>query len=349
MATTHLDDIALTGEQTWLDKIHGKFIERFGKVTRQMLPFDHCGCKYEMTGDGYKISQTEFATKLKAAPVPQRANESKFSKDEISNMRSILGALFWLTATRLDIISDLPVLQSRVTVAEVKDLKAANEILLKVNEFIDVGLHYRFMEDKHIRLACIHDASSSSKGRYYAQEGILIGLMADKFYGAIREPETVFHNGEGPQGVGQHAGVFHVLHASGSKAKRISYSTSHAETLSMVGGMETNTMIMVRISELHHPAPQPSVRQLIEVQEHGDPRLPMDYYGDCKDLWELVTGLKTLPQDKSQRLYVLGLKEARISGRMRFTTIIPTESMTADALTKPMIQDCLLHLLTTQG
>ena len=128
-------------------------------------------------------------------------------------MRSILGALLWLTATRLDIISDLSVFQSRVTVAEIKDLKAANEILLKVNEFIDVGLHYRFMEDKHIRLACIHDASSSSKGRYYAQEGILIGLMADKFYGAIREPETVFHNGEGPQGVGQHAGVFHVLHA----------------------------------------------------------------------------------------------------------------------------------------
>ena len=347
MATTHVDDIALTGTQQWLDSIHNKFLTRFGKVTRQTLPFDHCGCKYERTDDGYKISQTEFAKKLKPAPVPQRADESKLVKDEVSNLRSILGALLWLTATRIDIIADLSILQSRVTVAEVKDLKQANEILTKVNEFIDLGLHYRYMEDKHVRLMCIHDASSSSKGRYYAQEGLLIGLAADKFHNIHLEPETVFNDGDGAQGVDLHGGFFHILHASGSKAKRISYSTSHAETLSMIGGLEASTMIMIRLSELHHPSAQPTVKQLIQVQEQGDPKIPMDFYGDCRDLFELTTGLRTLPQDRSQRLYTLGLKEARISGKMRLVTLVPTEAMTADSLTKPMIHDCLLHLLTT--
>ena len=52
-------------------------------------------------------------------------------------------------------------------------------------------------------------------------------------------------------------------------------------------------------------------------------------------------------QDKAQRLYVLGIREGRITGRIRQTTLIPTESMTADALTKPMQSQELLQFLTT--
>ena len=136
-------------------------------------------------------------------------------------------------------------------------------------------------------------------------------------------------------------------HASGSKAKRISYSTSHAETLSMVGGMEASTLVMVRLAEFHHPKPQPSIKELIQVQEEGDPRLPIDFYGDCRDVFELTTGLRTLPQDKSQRLYILSLKECRLSGRMRLLTLVPTQCMTSDSLTKPMVHDSMLNLLTT--
>lgn len=202
------------------------------------------------------------------------------------------------------------VLQSRVTVAEVKDIKQANQILDKVKEFSDVGLHYRIIESKNVSMMCIHDASSASKTRCYAQEGLLIGLAEDKFANTNIETETTCHDGDGHRGVGQHGGTFHVLHASGSKAKRISYSTSHGETLSMVGGLEASTMIMVRLSELMRNLASPTIKQLIKLQEEGDPRVPIEFYGDCKDLWELVTGLRTLPQDKSQRLYILGKKRA---------------------------------------
>jgi len=89
------------------------------------------------------------------------------------------------------------------------------------------------------------------------------------------------------------------------------------------------------------------LKDLIEIQESGHPNLPMDFYGDCRDLFELVTGERTLPQDKTQRLYVLAVKEARLSGRLRYVNLVPTQSMTADCLTKAMVSDCMMLLLTT--
>ena len=160
------------------------------------------------------------------------------------------------------------------------------------------------MKAKNLRLVCIHDASSASQGRHYAQEGLLICLTEDKFYDQNMDYETIFNDGDGPDGVERHGGVMHVLHASGTKAKRVSYSTSHAETLSMINGVESSTLILVRLSELLHP---------------------VDYYGDCRDVFELVTGERTLPQDKGQRLYVLSIKEARLMGKIRMLTLIPTQ------------------------
>ena len=43
-----------------------------------------------------------------------------------------------------------------------------------------------------------------------------------------------------------------MLHSTDGKANRVSYSTSHAEALSMIGGVETTTLIMVRMAEIFH-------------------------------------------------------------------------------------------------
>ncbi len=139
----------------------------------------------------------------------------------------------------------------------------------------------------------------------------------------------------------------HVLHAHGGKAKRVSYSTSHAETLSMVNGLESTTLVMTRLSELMLRERSPTLDQLVKIQEGGNPMLSCDYYMDCKDLWELITGSKVLPQDKSQRLYILGIREARLTGKIRLMILVPTESMVSDALTKPMLSPGLLMLLTS--
>eukprot|EP00435_Cladocopium_sp_Y103_P072577 s194_g40.t1 len=241
------------------------FVQRFGKVTRQQLPFTHCGCDYEKVANGYKISQQDCAKKLKPAPVPQRDDEEKLTKEEVSDLRPTL---------------------------------------------------------------CTRRSFGWSADDY--------------FHGETFDLETVFED-SGRLDVQRHDGIFHVLHASGGKAKRVSYSTSHAETLSMVNGLEASTLIMIRLSELGHPERAPTLKQLIYIQENGN---PIDFYGDCKDLWELVTGMRTLPQDKGQRLYVLGVKEARIRGKIRQIVLVPTECMIRDALTKPFIHGSL-QLMTS--
>ena len=247
LATTHVDDIALTASKAWLNTMHGHFVKRFNKITRQQLPFNHCGCYYERLPGGYRISQADFANKLEKVKIPEKNDSEKLTPAETSTLRSVLGALLWVTATRLDVVADVSILQSRVTVAEVRDLKYANQVVDKVKEFQDIGLHYRFLKTNNLRLVCIHDASSASQGRHYAQEGLLICLTEDKFYNENLNYETIFNDGDGPDGVDRHGGVMHVLHASGTKAKRVSYSTSHAETLSMINGVESSTLILVRL------------------------------------------------------------------------------------------------------
>ena len=52
------------------------------------------------------------------------------------------------------------------------------------------------------------------------------------------------------------------------------------------------------------------------------------------DLFELVTGVKGVPNDKSQRIGILSLREDRMTGRVRHFVHIPTAVMLGDGLTK---------------
>ena len=91
----------------------------------------------------------------------------------------------------------------------------------------------------------------------------------------------------------------------------------------------------------------PTGKELLEVQESGVYCLPIDDHTDCGDLWELMTGLKGIPQDRHQRLYVLSLRESRMIGTIRRAILVPTDIMAADALTKSMISPQMMELLTT--
>ena len=338
--TCHVDDLAIAGEQKWLDGLHDRMVKKFKKVSRQVLPFEHCGAEYSKTKQGYCISQKAFVDRMKPADIPSRSEESDLTPDEVTSFRSILGALLWLTSTRLDLIAEVSFLQSKVTSAKVRDLKQANVVLKKAKEYKDLGIHYKQFKTDQQRLVCIHDASAASKGRNYAQEGVLVCMMDDNF---VNQKASEWCSDEEAL---LHGGVAHVIYAHGCKAKRVSYSTSHGETLSMVNGLESSTLCMLRLAEMMHEKREPTIKDLIVIQEAGHRELPLDFYGDCRDLFELITGERTLPQDKSHRLYILAIKEARLAGRMRYTSLVPTESMTADSLTKAMVSSCMLLLLS---
>ena len=344
LLSTHVDDLASAALRTFLDWLYELLVKEFGNVTRQTMPFDHCGCRYEKVDDGFRMSQRHFAEKLVCVEIPEHRRDSdSLDAKELTSFRSILGGLLWLTATRLDLIADVSLLQSKVTKACVEHLRQANKVVEKAKhpDFLDLSLHYRRLRGP-LRLVCVHDASSASKDRNYAQEGILVLLCED----GLHDLGTQYKLEADDDLAKKLSGRSHVLWSHGAKAKRVSYSTSHAETLSAIGGLETVSLVAVRLSELYFKG-KPSLKDLTQIQEFGNDVLPVDCMTDCRDFFELTTGERTLPQDKGQRLYVLAHKEARINGRIRWMVLVPTQSMVADALTKPMLAPQLLHLMTT--
>ena len=114
----------------------------------------------------------------------------------------------------------------------------------------------------------------------------------------------------------------------------------------MINALESATLCVIRLSEIFHPDPAPTLQNFIDIQINGNPFSPVDFYCDARDVFELVTGTKTLPQDKTQRLYVLAFREARLHGRVRMFVLIPTECMVADPLTKSMLHETLFCLLS---
>lgn len=91
----------------------------------------------------------------------------------------------------------------------------------------------------------------------------------------------------------------------------------------------------------------PKVAELLQVQEGGWYIFAVDDYTDCKDLWELIRGQRGAPQDRQERLYILALREGRMLGKQRRSTLVPTESMATQCLTKSMFGSQMMDLLTT--
>ena len=346
LATTHVDDVGAGNKQPWLTEQYNKLCATFGRVTRQELPFHCCGVLCSRTADGFSMTQDDFCAKLKPVPIPNKKDDAPLDPAELTSFRSALGGLLWLTATRIDLIADECLLQSKVTQAKVMHLKQANAVVKRAQGEIGhgLGLHYRKLKPP-FKLACIHDSSAAGNVRHYAQEGVLVLLMEDRLKTHEDEREKILADHE-TQFL---SGKAHLLWGHGAKAKRISYSTSHAETLAAISGLEASSLITVRLAELLHMEKTPTLTSLLAAQEAGLRQIPVDDFTDCKDFYELASGDKSISQDKGQRLYILAFREARLHGRLRLRRLIltPTESMTADGLTKSMVAPPLMELLST--
>lgn len=109
--TTHVDDLAVAGSPYFLDGLYKTMCKEFGKITKESLPFSHCGCRYSRTSSGLKVDQSDFASRLKPAPEPSGSDDRKLTPEEITQLRSVIGGLMWLCSTRLDLVADTGVLQ----------------------------------------------------------------------------------------------------------------------------------------------------------------------------------------------------------------------------------------------
>ena len=95
LATAHVDDNGVGASPKDLDTFHRQFTHRFGKVTRQGLPFTHCGATYKRNNKGgISILQAEFCKKLTVVYIcPKRDDQELLQGKEHSLFRSQVGAV----------------------------------------------------------------------------------------------------------------------------------------------------------------------------------------------------------------------------------------------------------------
>jgi hypothetical protein len=215
-------------------------------------------------------------------------------------------------------------------------------VLVKAQKYAaGCGLYFRKLVPP-LRLVTVADTCGSSKKTAYAQEAVFIVLMEDRDLGKVQE------NGELTEWQCRlMSGAGHLLASSAGKARRIGGSTSYNETLGGCRGKELAQLVAMRLAEIFSYRARLTVQELIQIQTDVSWPIPIDHYTDCGDFFELVTGSKGCPQDKTQRLHILSVREDRITRRIRFFVQIPTESMLVDALTKVMLSGLLMTFLTS--
>ena len=237
-------------------------------------------------------------------------------------------------------------LQQKLTTATIADLKAANTLLNRAKKNVEMaGLHFPILKWP-CRLISIADSSHGTKHTSYAQEAGGIFLASDNTSKVIMNKAGVISR-DSEHHLG---GAVHRLACFSKKSKRISHSTSHAETLAAVSTIQYSQLIALRYTELISGctvgASKP-LQVLISISDTGKYIVPIDHYTDCYDLFQLCCGMKGIPTDKTQRLSILSIREDRLCGRIRNFIHIPTNAMVVDGLTKPGTFSELLKLVST--
>jgi hypothetical protein len=192
-----------------------------------------------------------------------------------------------------------------------------------------------------LRILSISDASFATSKTSYAIEGILNLITEDTMHNKSIVSGTIAVNDVAKL----MNGSAHCITTSGKKAKRISHSTSHAESLAAHTALTGAELLAMRHTEIFI-CPGARIDDLLWYEDHAIYDLPVDHITDCFDMVELITGHRGVPQDRSQRLLILSLREKRMIGKLRHLMHCDTHDMPANRLTKFDGQDyALLNLL----
>ena len=160
LVVLHVDDLMIsTNGGAEVESMVSKLCERFpfgewGKVCDQPGGVVYCGKEILVENEGgkrvIKMRQKGFTDgRLELIPLTKEQKidgERKASPEEVSDFRSVLGALQWLaTQSRPDIAFMVNQLQKRVNVLQVKDLEVANQVVRNVKKY-DTSLTFRDWE-----------------------------------------------------------------------------------------------------------------------------------------------------------------------------------------------------------
>ena len=126
-------------------------------------------------------------------------------------------------------------------------------------------------------------------------------------------------------------GACHVLDFRSGKSKRVASSTSHAETLALIAGVEQSLFLQTWLWEFTQPVA--STHSLINT--NVSELVPIVGITDCQDLLEnLIKPALPTPVNRSMTLYLVALRELLSSGFVRAFVWADTRDNVSNCLTK---------------
>ena len=165
VASTHVDDLKLTGDQVWNTWLVTAIEEKVGTLTLQYAKdgFDHCGIYHKQLPDGtVTMDQNNYVKTLKPIPLPKGVNlEAEASTHYQGAYLTLLGGLGWIILTRYDVSIFVCCLQRFGKSPKMKHLLNANRLFawLQKHEFT---CHFKPLSGT-LRVVCISDSASSGK------------------------------------------------------------------------------------------------------------------------------------------------------------------------------------------
>ena len=128
--TVHVDDLLSAGTIPWLVWGAEKLEIKFGKVSRNPLPFTHVGLEHERLSNGtiyvHQYPYLEGIEKITMSKTRAAQKNDDCTPSEKHEYRSLLQQVMWLTMTRLDAVGECTWLQQAAQQPQIQHITSLN-------------------------------------------------------------------------------------------------------------------------------------------------------------------------------------------------------------------------------
>ena len=320
IASTHVDDLKIAGVKAFVKELLKAMEEILGPLKVQngfMSMFEHCGIMHEQDASyAVTIHQNHYCSQLRPANVSDidvTQTLVALTILQVAVYQSLLGALSWLSQTRMDIAIYVQALQRNAKAPLVEHLLRLNKVCKWVKRKPS-SIRYGQLIGPVKTLAIADSAFRKEDRTGLAMRGAVIALAEQK--------------------AEQPGGRIHAIEYYSRKQRRITRSTYSAELHSLIDAIETAKLVTHAMTEIMTPHPL-SPSQLVVMEETGNLIFDIEACIDAKSIYDSLTPSDTKnPTEGSLIFVLLQVKEMLRSGTLRTLWWVDTRDMLADALNK---------------
>ena len=337
--TKHVDDLKITGEPEYVKNILSALQAVFGELKIEWYAFTNCGVRHIQCKVTFQITldQTEYAANLRFISLAQLTGAKAEDEccDELHQLyQSLLGAVAYLTHTRVDVIVFIVALQRYASKPRVEHVKRLNKLLRWIQKnpkklaYKNLGGERRESEATGTHVRAIAYASFKKE----VDDGY---GMRGAIYGRCSGQEPTSFSGEMKN--------MHVLDYACKSIRQVTRGTVSAELLSAGNAADEAILISHMVYEIEHgPITISEARQ----RRFSGGYVPVALYLDAKSVFAAVTATCVkIPAEKSLLTHVQYLREMLDHRVLRYLFWLDTRDMGADGLTKGAVIRALLHII----